>query len=324
MNSNIFEVDGVRYTNVYDWPEELVTAVTKNRYYDEEEAAFDFSASTLIAPTQLVILKQRHPDKLAIEDVSSRMWAFLGSMSHSCLEEAYHAQDNGDGDLVEQRLYMDVLGKTLSGKMDLYSRKREEVRDYKSCKVYKIVRGDYAEWEKQLNVYARLITLNGFPVKRLTVIPLIFDFKAGESYKKGYPDSASGRIELNLWTPEQQQTYIEERVTRLLAAEQLPDEALALQFPCSDKEQWRDLKDYAIMKSGSTRAAAAGFESEAEAAKVFHEKGYSYATHSIVKRMTERTRCFKYCPVRNICAQHRRQCLEEGNPLPADLTPCIF
>jgi len=314
----------MQYTNKFNWPPELVQAITKDRYTDNDEPGFDCSASTLIAPTQMIVLKQRYPDKVVIEDVSDMFWRFLGSMAHACLEEAFHAQDNGDGSFVEQRLYLDILGKTLSGKMDLYSAQRKEVRDYKSTKVYKIMKNDYEDWTKQLNIYSYLLTACGYPVERLTVIPLLFDFKPAETYKKGYPTSASGRINLPLWPQEQQRDYIEERIARLIQAEQMSDEEIYQNFPCTEKEQWRDLQDYAIMKKGATRATAAGFNSQAEAMVAFDTKKLSYADYEVVRRMKSRRRCESYCPVRNICLQHRREAAQEDKPLAQDQSPCIF
>jgi hypothetical protein len=313
----------MQYTNKFNWAPELVTAILKDRYTDEDERDFDESASTLTAPTQMIILKRRYPDQLVIEDVSDMFWRFLGSIAHSVLEEAFHAQDNGDGSFVEKRLYLDLLGKTISGKLDLYSAARQEVRDYKSTKVYKIIKGDYIEWENGQNIYAYLLRQNDFPVKKLTVIALIFDFKPAEAYKKNYPSSASVQIDLPLWNEARQLAYITERVQRLLTAETLTDTELTEHFPCSDTEMWSDIKDWAIFKQGAQRATAC-FDTEHEALAAFTDKKLSYATHQIVKRMTGRTRCLRFCPVRNICGQNKALLQQEGKSLPEDREPCIF
>ena len=131
-----------RYTNKHGLPEEVVRAIMKDRYTDPDEEPSDFSATTLVAPIQQTILKRRYPDQHIIRDVVDYFWAFIGSIAHSVLEEAWH---ESIGSIVEKRLYIEVAGKSVSGKMDCYH--NGEIRDYKSTKSYKIMKCFYRDWE---------------------------------------------------------------------------------------------------------------------------------------------------------------------------------
>lgn len=286
------------YTNKHNLPQEIVRAITKDRYTDDNDKPFDYSASSLIAPIRQTILKRRHKDNLIIPDVMDLFFQFKGSVGHQVLEDAWH---ESMGSKVEERLYAPIQGRTISGKFDCYQ--EGEVRDYKFSKVYKYMKGDFQDWEKQLNVYAWLLKSNGHEVKQLTVWMFLEDFKKNETYKKGYPEVPIVKVPLRLWTEREQYDYISTRTKILVHNEGFTDEGL---IECTDHEMWRDVKDWTVMKEGSTRASKC-FNSEEEALTYKLKSG-----EVLVKRMTKRTRCFDYCPVSHICSQHQRLCKEEG------------
>lgn len=136
----------MKFTNTNNLPQEIVNAIIKDRYIDENEEPSDYSATTLISPVQQTILKKRYPDNHIIRDVTDYYWAFIGSIAHTVLEEAWR---ESMGSIVERRIYAEVDNTTISGKIDCYH--NGEIRDYKSTKAYKIIKGDYSDWEKQLN-----------------------------------------------------------------------------------------------------------------------------------------------------------------------------
>ena len=135
------------YTNKHGLPEEVVKAIMKDRYTDNTEESFDLSASSLCNPTQKLVLERRYKNlgKLRVFDVVDRFWAFLGSIAHTVLEEAWH---ESMGSISERRLYMLRLGHSIAGKMDIYHAEKKQIRDYKLTKVYKIQKADYSDWEK--------------------------------------------------------------------------------------------------------------------------------------------------------------------------------
>jgi hypothetical protein len=240
-----------KYTNEHGLPAEVVSALTRDYYTVEGEKLGDYSASTLVSPVQKTTLEKRYQainGKLKIFDVIDQFWAFLGSVSHQVLETAWHASMES---IVEERFYMKTLGRVVSGKLDVYAEGLEQIRDYKTCKVYKILKGDFSDWEKQLNIYAQLLRENKKPVKEIKIIAMITDWKKGEArYKSNYPPAPIAIIPIRLWSEKEAKAYINHRVKSLKAAELLSDAEIAVQFPCTNKERWKDLKDWAIIKNG--------------------------------------------------------------------------
>lgn len=283
-----------------------MAAITKDRYTDTTEAPSDFSATTLIAPIQQTILKRRYPDKLKIRDVVDDFWAFMGSIAHNVLEEAWHEEM---GSKVEERLYMKVLDKSVSGKMDCYA--NGEIRDYKTCRAYKIVKGDYYEWEKQLNIYAQLCRANGWPVTSLKVIAIVYDWAEREVNKPEYPNCPFVIIPIRLWSEKEIKGYINHRVKSLISAESLSDAQLMQKYPCTDRDMWRDVKDVALLKGDAQRAYRT-FQTEEEAAAFQKEMGKKGLDYDITIRYTERKRCAKWCDAANCCLQNKAMTIAEG------------
>ena len=82
-------------SNKYGLPEEVYKALCSNRYSgDDDGRKTDYSATTLVAPTQQVVLKRRYPD-VNTEDAIDRVWSMFGSIAHTLLEE--HGTDECSG-----------------------------------------------------------------------------------------------------------------------------------------------------------------------------------------------------------------------------------
>lgn len=296
----------LKVTNRFNLPDEVVKAILKDRYNDDSEEPSDFSITRIIAPIQQTVLLSRHQDDTVIADVTDFFWSFLGSIAHQVLEEQWHEQA---GSFAEKRLYTTAHGKTISGKLDNY--KDWEIRDYKSTKSYKIMKGDYTDWERQLNCYAHLCRVNGYPVKAISVIALIFDYKEFESYKKNYPPAPVQVIRIPLWSDDRAKRYLEDRVKDLLRASTINDQSLPYTYPCSKEEMWQDVKDHSVIKKGSTKARKT-FDDLNAAHGWFNQNIKDKENYDVVTRYKTRKRCFKYCPVRNHCHQHAELCKREG------------
>ncbi len=68
----------------------------------------------LIRPPRITILSRRHWDEIE-EDISDWVWALLGKAVHAILEAA-----EPDNALTEERLFAEVVRRTISGASDLY------------------------------------------------------------------------------------------------------------------------------------------------------------------------------------------------------------
>lgn len=294
----------MKYTNRHNLPQELVAAITKDRYTDESEKPSDFSVSTLISPVQQTILKRRYKDDHLVPDVTDLTWSFFGSIAHAQIEEAWHANL---GSKIEERLYHKYNGVTISGKFDCYD--NGEIKDWKFTKVYKITKNDFSDWEAQLNLYAYLCSVAGYPVHKLTIYAFLRDWTKGGPYKKDYPECEWVVINIPLWSKDKQREYLHSRVDDLVMADMLHDERLSEVFPCSDKEMWSDVRDYAVIRDGATRATKC-FDNKTDAMVYLDEKNDE--SLKMVIRKTGRKRCFDHCPINHRCAQHQRLKEEEG------------
>jgi hypothetical protein len=285
------------YTNKSNLPEEVVKAITKDRYTDSSEDPFDYSASTLVAPTQKTVLEKRYPGKLRIMDVVDEYWSFLGSIAHAVLEEAWSA---AMGSWSEKRLYIKVLGKVLAGKMDIYH--MGTIRDYKMTRVYKILKADYLEWEQQQNIYAQLCRENNWPVHEIKIIVLLRDWNKGEAYKEGYPKAPIVIIPLRVWPEEEAVAFINNKVKELQHAETLSDEELMATYPCSDRDRWADIRGYGVQKPSSQKAWRR-FDTMEEA-ETFVETLKNKEEYIIKEQKSPPTRCNDWCKAAAVCLQH--------------------
>lgn len=182
------------YTNKYGWPEELVKSILKDRYTNPDEDEYDFSISRIVAPIQQTVLLARYPEKKKVKDVSELFWAFMGHLAHNLVEEQ---NKEIAGVRCEERLYIEVEGVKVSGKFDRYE--DGQIKDYKTTKCYKIIKGDYADWAAQQNCYRLILEENGLPVNSIKITAILFDWAEHESYKKNYPKSQVLEIPIQVW-----------------------------------------------------------------------------------------------------------------------------
>lgn len=215
----------MKYTNIYGLPSSIVNAITNDPY---DKGSADFSATELLKPPQITHLYKIHEDKLST-DVSDEVWKLLGSGVHAILERAH---EGGDDVVIEERLFADMDGYTISGAMDL--RDRHRITDYKVTASYKIQKGDFEEWEKQLNIYAWLARQNGFDeINELEIVAMLRDWKKSRKWDREYPDAPIVRIPIVKWLPEKQEEFIRERIA--LHTADTPQE-------CSKEETWNGIR----------------------------------------------------------------------------------
>lgn len=271
----------MKTTNRYNLPEAFFEAMKERR------GSFDLNKLTvteLISPPLIRYLKILHWNELET-DVSERLWALLGTAAHSVLEK--HAPDNS---LSEEILETKIGDMTIVGKMDLYVNNPEKgihnhVEDYKVTSVWSFLFAGKTEWEQQLNCYAWLLRVNGWEVEHLFINAILRDWQKSKVNELNYPEIPFIRKEINLWTFEEQQKFVEERIELF---KQAPKE-------CSDEEKWARGGEYALMQSGKKRALKL-FQTEDEMKYVILDKD-----QKLVQRPKVYVRCRDYCPVRSVC-----------------------
>ena len=275
-------------TNIHGLPDALVRAVKNDPY----TGGGDISVTKLIDSPRRRVLRKQYGHAV-VEDVSERIWSLMGQAVHSVLERA-----GGEG-IVEERLYADVGGWSVSGQFDRLDLSGGVLQDYKVCSVFKA--GGDASWERQLNILRWLAVKNGYPVDRLEVIAIFRDWKKAESLRsETYPKQNVQAIQVPVWSLEDVESYLQERV-------RMHQEAESGQIPeCTADERWQTETTYALMKDGGKRAK--------KVASTAEELGPVPDGHSIQVRPGSSRRCADYCEVAPFCDQWKRIQDEQEQP----------
>ena len=262
-------------TNVHNLPEALVRAVANDPYV----GGGDISVTKLIDAPQRRVLWRQHRDEVE-EDVSERIWALLGQAVHHILERA------GTDTLVEQRLFADVEGWTLSGQFDRLHLASRTLSDYKVTTTYK-AKGD-EQWTKQLNILRWLAAQNNITVEKLEIVAIFRDFRRSEAGRNpDYPQQSVKVIDIPVWTLEETERYIRQRITLHQAAQD------GMPVPCTDDDRWYSGNKWALMKPGGKRAL-----------RVLDEAPDFVPEGTIVQvRPGKYRRCEEYCEVARWCSQ---------------------
>lgn len=200
-----------------------------DQFYDKDAAKGTISVTTLLRPTQEIVLTQRYDDKIEV-DAMDLMWAILGSGVHAALEKVPGYEPVG-------RLYADLEGFRVSGKPDFIAGNR--ICDYKVTSAWTVFYGDrLEEWEFQLSLYRWLYfvqtgkTLEGVGV----IVPTLRDWTVKEANKNPkYPQAPMIQIEVPLLTLKETEGFCRVKLLAIKKAREVFDGELPL---CSEKERW--------------------------------------------------------------------------------------
>jgi hypothetical protein len=282
----------MKLTNKYNLPQTFVNVLNRPTY---TKGKAHLSATEIITSPRIVQLKKIHWDNLE-EDVADKVWAIFGTAIHAVLELG-----KDDHHIIEQRLHANVDGWDISGAIDLQRVEDDGiiVADYKTTGAWAVM-NEKSDWEQQLNIYAWLVEkVKKVPVKKVEIIAIIRDWSRRDAQvKEGYPEAPIKVIDVPLWTFEQRENFIKERIqlhsNALFAAETADD------LPqCSPSEMWEKPAFWAVRKVGNKRATTV-LDTEDKALAKIEELGKGY---EVEFRPGERTRCANFCQVRDFCSQ---------------------
>ncbi len=277
----------MRITNKFNLPESIVRAVRNDPYDPGLDS--DITVTQLISSPRVFQLKRKHAGQLT-QDVSDQIWCLLGSALHVVLERAEVEA------ITEKRLCIERQGAIISGQFDRLLVKDGLLQDYKVTSVYNVRDGIKPEWEAQLNVLALILKDNGFQIKVLEVVVILKDWSKSRVGSGDYPEAPIMTISVPLWSEENAECYIDERIRlHQLAEHELPE--------CTAEERWQTANVYALMKEGR-KTAVKLFESEDEAEAACKAAGDK---HHLVFRPGKSIRCESYCPAAPFCEQYQRE-----------------
>jgi|TARA_R110000824_G_scaffold243468_5_gene432165 hypothetical protein len=262
-------------TNQHGAPDAFVRALQDDSYTKGEA---DFSVTGLLQPPQIVRLKAEHEDKLS-SDVRDRIWMLLGTSVHNTLEKY------GEG-LVEQRLFAECDGTTISGAIDLDV--DGDITDYKVTSVFTVQKALKPDWEAQLNMYAWLLEQNGKDPKSLTIVAICRDWMKSRAGKNNYPESMIVSIPVPLWPSERRDRFVRRRVEAHTA------EATML---CTNEERWARGAYSVVGGKGRPKK----FDTLAEATAFINAQ--KSGNFSVVDGDARYIRCESWCDVSEFCSQ---------------------
>lgn len=285
-------------TNPYGLPQAFVDAVTpdQSRGLDPHR----LSISDLINPPLMRLLRHRHWHEMT-ETADSRVWMLLGLAVHEYL-------DRRTPNSSEIKFEHKLNGYTVVGIIDLVE--GTVIVDYKVTSVYSFLLGEKLEWEQQLNSYAYLLRAKAerdaadLQITGLKIVAILRDHKPSLALRdRDYPQSAIYQKYIKLWTPEEQDAFIENRVAIHHQA------SMGVVQKCTNAEKYHKDDKYAVKVKGVAKAKRVlDSQEDAEAWIQQHlkdAKGKPLGPYEIDLRLGEDTRCMRFCPVRNFCEDNR-------------------
>ena len=281
-------------TNKHGLPDTLMALATSDNY---SKGDADYSVTEIISPARIARLRRKHYTQMT-QDVSDMMWQLLGSALHVVAEKG-----QTEGYITEERLYAEIDGVILSGAIDIQKVTPQgiEITDYKFTSAWSL-RQDKFEWDAQQNIYAYLVRrVKKLPVTKVQICALVRDWSRREAaIKPSYPQSPIVVIDLKMWTNEETEKYIRERLNAHRDSKVSADWNEELP-PCDESERWSRDTQYAVKREGRKTAIRVLDNAEAAAAMAIEEKGY------VEVRKGESVRCTgNYCGVNEWCSQYQQ------------------
>lgn len=288
-------------------PPALLKAAEESLYRPEDTV---IRVSELVDSPQIRRLRLAHWDHLEVP--LTRLIPSLDGTAWHDFMESHSALEAGE--ISEFRMFwnFDVDGRqiTLTGKIDLYMRDLFLLGDYKRIPSYKWVKNSFEEFEAKQNIYRQMLLREGHRVDRLILWCLIKDWSKWERMRSpDYPPSRLSIKELPIWTTEQTEQYIRQRL-RLHFVE---DAA------CTPEERWQEPTVYALKKKDrktAVKVEASVVQLEAYIAQK-NETGKSKIVldgvhYWIEERPGSCVRCGEWCDVNQFCPFYQSQVLIEG------------
>lgn len=274
-------------TNKYRLPKSFIEMAQSDYQYGERE----YRVTSLLKGLRETILERRHSNEIE-RDVSDMIWLLFGSAVHSILER----QVEGDSEIKESRIKIQIGGYTLSGQFDLYDAETKKITDYKTASVWKIIFGDFEEWRRQLLIYAYMMNSIGFPVERGEIVALLKDHSKRDSkVKENYPELPVQVVKFEFTEKDFAEIagWLDGKFFDIEHAETVSDNDLPL---CTPDERFNSGDKFAVLKKGR-KTALRVLDNQGEAEAWMANNGGD----SIEVRPGEDKKCEDYCAVNMFC-----------------------
>ena len=293
--------------------------------YDYDERPNAISATGLIRPLRQLILSKQNSTLSKTVDVADLVFTRMGSAIHKGCEEAWKDPKNVKNALkalgasedaansirinppfvkhgenpvyVEQRAEKEILDFIISGKYDLVI--DGTLNDYKSTSVWAYIYDSNSDnYIKQGSIY-KWLSPDKITEDYININYIFTDWSSAKARadKKSYPQLKTITKKYPLWSIEETENWIMNKIEAYKALVDTPQEGLP---QCTDEELWASDTTYKHYKdSNSTRATNGGtFTSMDDALQFQAQKG-----GGTIKTVPGEVKACRYCPVVSICTQ---------------------
>lgn len=217
----------MKITNKAGIPDSLFRYLSQD-LYDYQNKADSYSATELLNPVQIIVLRRRHWENIEI-DAIDQTWKLLGSGVHAILEK-----EKGIEKI--ERLKWKVMDKEVSGRWDRIF--NNEITDFKVTSAWTVTYGSRVEeWKMQLSIYRwlyykvkqKLLNDTGY------IDALLRDWTGKNLDRSNYPKANAVQIPIELCDLEDTEEFITNKIKLIIKAEKMTDTQL---LSCTDSERW--------------------------------------------------------------------------------------
>ncbi len=315
----------MRFTNNTGIPLAVAVWLVHDDYDKLEPAPNEISVTTLVKSVRQIILQKRMgKDPDAATDISELVASRMGQALHGSIEGTWLSQHQESlkklgyppgliksirvnpqqqevGTIsvyLEQRNDREIMGWKVTGKFDMCIDGR--LHDIKKTSVYayQARKGVDDKWLQQCSLY-RWLNPEKITDDRYAIQYLLLDWsRALAARDRDYPASAVPERVLNLWTLQETEQWLKNKLSLLKQYQGAPEEELPL---CEDEDLWRTdpkYKYYADENTPSTKRSTKNFDTLVEAMTHKAEKNKGR-----VDIVPGEVKACAFCSGRPICSQ---------------------
>ena len=293
--------------------------------YEYDERPNSISATGLIKPLRQLVLSKQNPALLKTVDIADLVATRMGSAIHKGCEDAWTDPENVKNALkvlgasedaidnikinppyikpgetpvyVEQRAEKEILDFVISGKYDLVL--DGTLNDYKSTSVWTYIFDSNADsYTKQGSIY-KWLNPDKITSDYININYIFTDWSAAKARMdtKSYPQIKTLTKQYPLWSTEETQNWIMNKIEAYKALANTPQEGLP---QCTDEELWATEETFKYYKNpNKLDRSTKNFKTMNEALVRKSADG----DVGIIKTVPGEVKACRYCPVIGICTQ---------------------
>ena len=293
--------------------------------YEYDERPNSISATGLIRPLRQLVLSKQNPALLKTVDIADLVATRMGSAIHKGCEDAWTDPENVKNALkvlgasedainnikinppyvkpgetpvyVEQRAEKEILDFVISGKYDLVL--DGTLNDYKSTSVWTYIFDSNADsYVKQGSIY-KWLSPDKITSDYININYIFTDWSAAKARadKKSYPQIKTITKQYPLWSTEETENWIMNKIEAYKALANTPQEGLP---ECTDEELWATKTTYKYYKNPNKLDRSTKNFDTMDEALIRQANDGNVGT---IKTVPGEVKACRYCPVVGLCTQ---------------------